>query len=111
MSSYLSVYAAVAAELRRRVAEGVYPPGFQLPHEDALAREFRCSRGVINRAMRDLRAEGVVEVRRGIGTFAGAGPVQVRPVELVAFVRQRLAEGDVLLLRGVRGDSRQIVLG
>lgn len=66
-------YRAVAAELRRRIAAGVIPPGALLPPEAALMDEFGVSRGTIREALGLLRVEGLILTARGRGT-------QVRPV-------------------------------
>jgi DNA-binding GntR family transcriptional regulator len=62
-------YLRVTRELRRRIREGVYLPGEQLPSRSAMAAEFGVSDIVIGAAMRALKAEGLTEPMPGIGTF------------------------------------------
>lgn len=60
------VYLQVARALRGRIVDGTWPPGTELPSEPALAAEFSVGRDpTIRRAMAELRAEGLVDVRRG----------------------------------------------
>ena len=63
-------YARVKQHLRQGLAERVWPPGAQMPSEAALVAQFGVSRMTINRALRELQAEGLVERVQGLGTFA-----------------------------------------
>lgn len=53
----------------RIVAEGGLAPGDKLPNELDLSRELGVSRTTLREAVRMLVAQGVLEVRRGKGTF------------------------------------------
>ena len=61
-------YRAIADQLRARIEGGQYAPGTRLPSEDALAAEAGVSRQTVNKALLQLRAEGLIRVERGIGT-------------------------------------------
>lgn len=63
------LYEHVAAELRRRIAKGVYAPGTRIPSEAELVREFGVSAITIRRTLRDLRFEGLLIGRQGLGVF------------------------------------------
>lgn len=58
----------VRAEVRRRVTDRVWRPGERIPIETELARELGCSRSTVNRALRALAEEGLLERRRKGGT-------------------------------------------
>lgn len=62
------LYVQLAALLRRQIDSGKYPRGGTIPSEDALAAEHGVSVHTIRRAMAVLRAEGLVEIRAGLGT-------------------------------------------
>ncbi|XAS67703.1 GntR family transcriptional regulator [Micrococcaceae bacterium Sec5.7] len=55
----------LSEEFMRRISDGPWPPGFQLPSEAELCREFGTSRGPIRQALAALRAEGVLTGGRG----------------------------------------------
>ena len=51
------------------VEEQVYAPGSKLPNENELSEELRVSRTTLREAISFLVAQGVLEIRRGKGTF------------------------------------------
>jgi len=63
-----------------RIANGSWPAGRRLPSEDSLVQEFAVSRTTIRAAIQSLVQRGLVEIRRGKGTFvtqlARRSPVQ-----------------------------------
>ncbi len=64
----------IADSLARRVVEGAYPVGCRLPTERELAIEFGANRNAVREAIKRLEAMGVLESRRGAGTYvAGVG--------------------------------------
>ncbi len=58
----------VFSELERRIAEGVWKVGEQIPTEAELSEEFSCSRGTVSRAIARLSHEKLVERRTRAGT-------------------------------------------
>ena len=54
------------------VAEGQLKPGDKLPNEVELSRQLGVSRATLREALRDLTVQGVLEVRRGKGTFVSS---------------------------------------
>lgn len=56
----MSLHAALAAELRRRIAAGEPTVGAPLPSEAQLCRETGASRGTVRQALAALRADGVI---------------------------------------------------
>jgi len=67
------LYEQVVDHLRREILGGSYTSGDQLPNERRLAERFGVSRTVIREAMKSLMQNGLVEVRRGQGTFVVDG--------------------------------------
>ena len=67
---------AVQDEVRRRIAARVWRPGDFIPHETDLAREFGCARATVNRALRELAEEGLLDRRRRAGTRVAVNPVR-----------------------------------
>ncbi|AIR96362.1 GntR family transcriptional regulator [Streptomyces glaucescens] len=61
----------LADVLRRQLLTGGFPAG-ALPHESALATDYRASRNTVRQALDLLRAEGLVERLPGVGTVVVA---------------------------------------
>ncbi len=63
-------YARVKQHLKDGLAAGTWAPGAQMPSEAELVAAFGVSRMTVNRALKELQAEGLVERLQGVGTFA-----------------------------------------
>lgn len=70
----LPLYLALARTLLQQIDKGRYPLGSALPTEDALARHHGVSRHTVRQALRELKDEGVLWARAGIGTIVRARP-------------------------------------
>lgn len=68
--SALAPFARVKQHLKQELARGRYPPGTLMPSEAELVAQFGVSRMTVNRALRELQGEGLVERAQGVGTFA-----------------------------------------
>ncbi|MFE2734206.1 FadR/GntR family transcriptional regulator [Streptomyces sp. NPDC059349] len=77
--SGLSVVDVAINRLKKRIESGEFTPGQRLPPETALANELELSRPSLREAVRALAMAGVLDVRRGDGTFV----TDLRPDRLV----------------------------
>ncbi|MCA0434822.1 MAG: FadR family transcriptional regulator [Proteobacteria bacterium] len=59
----------VVTVLARKIESGSFAPGSRMPTEQQLAQQLGVSRNVIREAIAQLRADGMVEARQGIGAF------------------------------------------
>jgi GntR family transcriptional regulator, histidine utilization repressor len=66
----LAPFAQVKQFLKEALSYGQYRPGALMPSETELVAQFGVSRMTVNRALRELQAEGLVERVQGVGTFA-----------------------------------------
>src|ERR1700747_3692245 len=71
-STRLPLYAQVEDALSARIASGALPVGTQLPSEEELIREFGVSRTTIRMTIQNLVRQGLVDIRRGRGTFVAS---------------------------------------
>lgn len=55
--------------MQKRIQSGEYPRGEKLPSEHVLIAEFGVNRTVVREAIANLRANGLVTARQGIGVF------------------------------------------
>ncbi len=63
-------YTRVKAYLKQGLAAGRWPPDARMPSEAQLVARFGVSRMTVGRALRELRAEGLVTRVQGLGTYA-----------------------------------------
>ena len=93
------LYAQLERALRAAIATGRLRPGDQLPTVRQLAVELRINANTVARVYVDLERSGVIETRRGVGSFVTATPNQAHPPHdherrLHAFVTRVLADAD-----------------
>ena len=60
---------SVVDALSERIRQGEFHAGEKLPTESALMAQFEVSRTVVREAISRLQAAGLVETRRGVGSF------------------------------------------
>jgi GntR family histidine utilization transcriptional repressor len=70
LSAPAAPYARVKQFLKEALAAGRWPPGALMPSEAELVAQFGVSRMTVNRALRELQSEGLIERVQGVGTFA-----------------------------------------
>jgi GntR family transcriptional regulator len=64
----------IADDLRRKIESGELAPGTRLPSEPELAAQFDVGRNTVRSAVRSLTNRGLVQARRGQGTFVADKP-------------------------------------
>nr|WP_316643960.1 histidine utilization repressor [uncultured Roseateles sp.] len=62
-------YLKVKNHLREGISSGQWRPGDLMPSEAELVEQFQVSRMTVNRALRELTADGLVQRMQGVGTF------------------------------------------
>jgi GntR family transcriptional regulator len=68
-NSRVPLYLQVAKLMRRRIENGEWRYGAQIPTLDELEREYKVSRITLRGALDQLEAIGIVRRTRGLGTF------------------------------------------
>jgi len=71
-----ATYRDVKADILSKIVQGVWAPGSLVPNEVALAETYACARATVNRAMRELSDEGIIERKRKAGTRVRMTPVR-----------------------------------
>jgi GntR family histidine utilization transcriptional repressor len=95
----LAPYARVKQHLKAGLATGQWPPGALMPSEAELVARFGVSRMTVNRALRELQAEGLVQRTQGVGTFAA-------PLHRVSSTLTISDVHDEIVARGHRHEAR-----
>lgn len=79
-------YKEVKSDILAKIVSGDWGPGELVPNEMDLTVTYNCARATVNRAMRELADEGIIERRRKAGTR-------------VRMMRIRQAKFDIPVLR------------
>ena len=87
------LYERVESVLAGDIADGSLAPETQLPSEDGLVERFKVSRTTVRKAIQNLVERGLVEVRRGKGTFVTQPKITQELTELTGFVEDMRALG------------------
>ena len=93
------IYAQLERGLRAAIATNRLRAGDQLPTVRQLAVELRVNANTVARVYAELERAGVLETRRGVGSFICATPAQAHPPRdherrVRTFVTRVLAEAD-----------------
>src|SRR4249919_3785396 len=91
------IYAQLDRSFRAAIASGRLVAGDQLPTVRQLAVDLRINANTVARVYADLERAGIIETRRGIGSFVTATPQQAQPPDhhrrqLRAFVTRVLGD-------------------
>jgi GntR family transcriptional regulator len=91
------IYAQLDRALRAAIASGRLSAGDQLPTVRQLAVDLRVNANTVARVYADLERSGILETRRGVGSFIRANATEARPPDehrrrLRAFVMRVLAD-------------------
>src|SRR5204862_3853015 len=92
-------YSCVKSFLKGELERGRWRPGELMPSEAELVGQFGVSRMTVNRALRELQTEGLVERVQGLGTFAA----QLHKVSSTLTIRDLHEE---IVERGHRHEAR-----
>ena len=82
------VYRQIADEVRRCVSVGILKTDEPLPAIVKLAAQLKVNANTVQHAYRTLEREGVVHVKRGMGTFVSTRAVELGRGKQTAVARQ-----------------------
>jgi GntR family transcriptional regulator len=93
------IYAQLDRGLRAAIATGRLAAGDQLPTVRQLAVELSINANTVARVYAELERSGILETRRGVGTFISSTPAQAHPPKqhdrrLRTFVTKLLADAS-----------------
>lgn len=84
-----SGYQEIADDLRRKIRAGIYPVGSALPSTAQLTAEYSVSSTVVQRAIRELKHDGVAVGQPGKAVFVHERPEAAEPsAEYAELMRQ-----------------------
>lgn len=94
----------------RQIQDGTWREGDMITGEEALARQFGVSRMTVNRALRELSSERVLERTQGVGTFVAqqkflASLVEIRNIADEIAARGHIHSSELQLLARTRASA------
>ena len=107
------IYAQLERALRAAIASGRLAIGDRLPTVRQLAVDLRVNANTVARVYAELERAGVIETKRGVGSFVTSTPSEAHPPRerdrrLRAFATRVLADADTL---GFTADNLMAALG
>ena len=75
-------YQLLAEQLRGELSRNSGQPGYKLPTEQELSRQYRLSRQTVRHALRLLEEEGLIRRRQGSGSYATGLPPGTAPRQI-----------------------------
>jgi GntR family transcriptional regulator len=91
--SPLPLYAQLESILADEIAAGTFRPGSRLPNEEQLIERYAVSRTTVRQTIQNLVRRGLIEIRRGKGTFVLQPKITQELTELSGFVEDMQSLG------------------
>lgn len=76
--SGVPLYRQIQSEVREHIQSGELAPGSRLETEHELMARYEVSRATVRQALAGLVNDGLVEIRRGLGTYVRKGAMEHR---------------------------------
>lgn len=86
----------LAAEFRRKIETGAWPPEAQIPTLDELMKTYQVSRMTVRQAFGELEKHKLIRRGRGLGTFVEPSQRRIAELQLPTTWDEAVAFGGVL---------------
>lgn len=111
-NSPIPIYLRVKHLIVNNINKNIWTANQKIPSESELVKQLGCSRMTVNRALRELTAEGVLVRVQGVGSFVAKeqGQTSLFQIHNIAdeiTARKHQHRAEVLLLESVQADSLQ----
>jgi DNA-binding transcriptional regulator YhcF (GntR family) len=85
MSTQETKYLSIIKDIKTKINQGIYPAGYRLPGQFALAKEYGVSAITSNRALNELQRLGFVERRQRSGSFVTDKTHQLTEITILLY--------------------------
>lgn len=86
-----ATYRDIKADILRKITQGEWKPGSLIPNETELAESYGSARATVNRAMRELVEDGLIERKRKSGSRVRLAPIRQARFD-IPIVRREIEE-------------------
>lgn len=102
--SSIPLYAQLREIIVDRIDSGMYKQGEQIPSELQFCKDLDLSRPTVRQAIAELVADGVLEIRKGRGTFVASEPEKllIPHFNALSFSFLNLSSYDDIGLEGIK---------
>lgn len=91
----IPLYHQLAEHLREQIESGQLEVGERIPSVKVLAKQYRISPMTVRQALGELQRKGLLEIRRGIGTFVASPKITYNLLYLTSFTEDMVSQGLV----------------
>src|SRR6185503_9037917 len=99
------IYQQLNQALRSLLGSGEFKTGARFLTEREVSLRFEVSRATANKALSNLVSEGILEFRKGVGTFVRGGVLDYDLRSLVSFTGKAAASGKRATTRVLAFDT------
>ena len=115
-TSPIPAYYQLAEEIKKKINDNLWPPGYCIPSERVLAEEYNLSRMTIRQGLNELVLQGILVREKGKGTFVCEKSIKQRNImsfteimqhlgipfstEIIEYKKIQLADNSVLPFSG-----------
>lgn len=103
-----SRYSTLARHLTEQIQSGHYKVGHKMPTEAELQQRYDVSRHTVREALRDLKGQGLVVARAGVGTVVRARAPRMRFMQGVGTLRELIQFVEATRMRVLK--TRQLIV-
>jgi GntR family histidine utilization transcriptional repressor len=89
------LYLRVKRHILAKIGSGTWAASTRVPSENEIVKEFGVSRMTANRALRELRDEGVLVRIAGVGSFVAERQARAHPLEIRSIAEEIRERGHV----------------
>ena len=100
------LYLQIAKEVKHSIAIGSLMPGEQLPSVREIALQITVNPNTVAKAYRELEMRGIVETRRGTGTFVSEKTIAVTKKERRKIVGELIERAEAFRAEGQKREAR-----
>lgn len=103
----LPLHARIRGEIEAAILSGHLRPGARLPVEHALMRQYGCARMTVSKALSALAAAGLIERRKGAGSFVARPKVHSMVLDIPDLEQEVLERGQAYRFECLRREVRE----
>lgn len=103
-----SLHLRILEEVQDNIVSGRWPPGFRIPFETDMAREYGCSRMTVNKVLTQLTQSGLLVRNRKSGTFVKA-PQSLSAALQITSIRTEVEQSGKTYSYTLLGDEVRVL--